>query len=88
MSRQLSPDSEIRAVLKRDAWDALCASEGLTTYTAQAQALGVRHYTISRFVRGEVRPSIGMVLRACHVFGVPLQLLFDIEVTEPPPSEE
>ena len=80
--RQLGPDSEIRAVLKRDAWDALCASEGLRTYTAQASALGVKHYTISRFARGEVRPSIGMVLRAVHHFAVPMELLFDIEVTD------
>jgi len=79
--RQIGPDSEIRAVLKRDAWDALCASEGLKGFAAQARALGVGHSTVSRFARGEVRPSIGMVLRTVHHFAVPMELLFDIEIT-------
>ena len=44
-----------------------------------AERVGVTRQTIISIERGKYKPSIELALRLAHVFGVPIEALFELE---------
>ncbi|MEV2274069.1 hypothetical protein AB0I72_00655 [Nocardiopsis sp. NPDC049922] len=66
--------------MRRTEWQRRMHAAGLTTTTAQGEALGVSHTTALRVARGEVAPSTNVIGRAMLLLGARFEELF--EVTE------
>ena len=47
-----------------------------------AERVGVTRQTIISVERGKYKPSIELALRLAHVFGVPVEALFELENAE------
>jgi putative transcriptional regulator len=52
---------------------------GELTQQELAQRVGVTRQTIISIERGNYQPSVGLALRLARVFGVPVELLFELE---------
>lgn len=73
-----SKTSAPRVAIRVTRWHDACKRRGLATDVERARALGVSRTTIYRLQTEITSPSLDLIARACALFNLPIEALFEV----------